>query len=177
MRPFRPLTQLQIARALEAGRLIRTSTAVPCTACCHCGGCPEDIAIPEYFSLYNQLSRLGKERCGNMPGWSKAETWHQPAPAAGGADRQLSCPEKAGGRRCPRICRCRPRLCESHVKEFAGIPHAAAARRLPAPAAGAAGGIARRYYQGAAGGAGAGKCVTAVNNVTRARAYCCWDVT
>ena len=62
MRPFQPLTQLQMARALEAGRLIRTSTAVPCTACRYCDGCPEDIAIPEYFSLYNQLSRLEKSR-------------------------------------------------------------------------------------------------------------------
>ena len=62
MRPFQPLTQLQMARALEAGRLIRTSTAVPCTACRYCDGCPEGIAIPEYFSLYNQLSRLEKSR-------------------------------------------------------------------------------------------------------------------
>lgn len=87
--------------------------------------------------------KAGKRRCGNMPGWSKAETWHQPAPAAGGADRQLSCPEKAGRRRCPRICGCRPRLCESHVKEFAGIPHAAVARRQPVLDAAAANGTAR----------------------------------
>ena len=62
MRPFQPLTQLQMARALEAGRLIRTSTAVPCTACRDCDGCPEDMAMLEYFSLYTQLSRLEKSR-------------------------------------------------------------------------------------------------------------------
>ena len=92
MRPFQPLTQLQMARALEAGRLIRTSTAVPCTACRYCDGCPEDIAIPEYFSLYNQLSRLEK---------SREETVREYAGLAQGRGTASAC---IGCGRCERHC-------------------------------------------------------------------------
>lgn len=44
----------------KAVGIIRSSITVPCTKCHYCSdGCPKKIAIPEYFSLYNNLKRFG----------------------------------------------------------------------------------------------------------------------
>ena len=55
---FEPLTDKDretIAAALEAYRKNKT---IPCTGCAYCThGCPKQIAIPEYFALYNSVSR------------------------------------------------------------------------------------------------------------------------
>jgi len=54
MREFRPLTEQEYAIIREAVSIINESIAVPCTACNYCTeGCPQNIAIPKYFSLYN----------------------------------------------------------------------------------------------------------------------------
>lgn len=43
--------------------IIKASIAIPCTACHYCtDGCTKKIAIPEYFSIYNNLKKFGEEQ-------------------------------------------------------------------------------------------------------------------
>ena len=42
----------------QVTEIIEKNTPIPCTACCYCTHeCPKGIAIPEYFALYNSISR------------------------------------------------------------------------------------------------------------------------
>ena len=55
MKKFKPLTQEENDFLIKLGDQIRTSIAIPCTACNYCTpGCPEHICIPEYFNLFNK---------------------------------------------------------------------------------------------------------------------------
>ncbi len=54
MADFRPLTEEEQALCFRAAEIIRESMTVPCTGCAYCApGCPQGIAIPQYFALYN----------------------------------------------------------------------------------------------------------------------------
>lgn len=55
MKDFSTLTLNEKNKLIELGDSIRTSIAIPCTACNYCTpGCPKKICIPDYFSLYNK---------------------------------------------------------------------------------------------------------------------------
>ena len=55
---FKPLSAEEYAVIAKVTGIINANTAVGCTACGYCThGCPESIAIPEYFSLYNSIMR------------------------------------------------------------------------------------------------------------------------
>ncbi len=65
MEDFRPLTEEEKAVCLRAREIINSRITVPCTGCRYCTeGCPMDIAIPEYFSLYNEDMREDLEEKG-----------------------------------------------------------------------------------------------------------------
>ena len=58
MEDFKPLTAEEIAMTRKAADIIIEQITVPCTGCSYCtGGCPMHIAIPHYFSLYNEDMR------------------------------------------------------------------------------------------------------------------------
>jgi predicted aldo/keto reductase-like oxidoreductase len=62
MRDFRPLSAEERSAVERVSGIIRESVAVPCTACRYCvAGCPKNIAIPEYFALYN-AEKLAKPK-------------------------------------------------------------------------------------------------------------------
>ena len=58
MKDFVPLTEEEQKRVMMAADLINGQITIPCTACQYCTtDCPMNIAIPEYFSLYNLQKR------------------------------------------------------------------------------------------------------------------------
>ena len=54
MADFQPLSAQEQALVKKAVDAINSTIAIPCTGCSYCTeGCPQRIAIPKYFSLYN----------------------------------------------------------------------------------------------------------------------------
>ena len=65
MKEFAPLNEEEKAACFDAARIVNGQIAVPCTGCSYCtAGCPKRIAIPQYFSLYNEDMRERLEEKG-----------------------------------------------------------------------------------------------------------------
>ena len=63
MQDFQPLNDEEQAIIAQATQVIRDAIAIPCTACHYCSeGCPQQIAIPEYFNLYNTLQQFPEQK-------------------------------------------------------------------------------------------------------------------
>jgi predicted aldo/keto reductase-like oxidoreductase len=59
MQDFQPLNDEEQDIITQATQVVRDAIAIPCTACHYCTeGCPQEIAIPEYFSLYNIVQQF-----------------------------------------------------------------------------------------------------------------------
>lgn len=59
MKEFQPLNEEEMALVMKAAEIIRNDIAIPCTACRYCvEDCPMQIAIPDYFKIYNRLKQL-----------------------------------------------------------------------------------------------------------------------
>ncbi len=55
---FQPLNDDEYKIIAQVREIIHQNTAIPCTACEYCThGCPKNIAIPNYFALYNSVMR------------------------------------------------------------------------------------------------------------------------
>lgn len=65
MSDFRPLSAEETELCYKAAEMINRRIAVPCTGCSYCtSGCPMQIPIPKYFSLYNEDMRENLEEKG-----------------------------------------------------------------------------------------------------------------
>ena len=63
MLDFQPLNEEEQAIVKQAADIIKKAIAIPCTACHYCtDGCPMQICIPEYFSIYNTLHQFGRDQ-------------------------------------------------------------------------------------------------------------------
>ena len=58
MQDFKPIDDGEMEILSRVAETVLAQTAVPCTGCSYCTeGCPQHIAIPQYFSLYNEDMR------------------------------------------------------------------------------------------------------------------------
>ncbi|MCH5353668.1 MAG: aldo/keto reductase [Acutalibacter sp.] len=65
MEDFKPLTEEEKELCFKVADIINGQIAIPCTGCSYCTeGCPMKIAIPQYFSLYNEDMREHLEEKG-----------------------------------------------------------------------------------------------------------------
>ena len=67
-----PLTDAEMEAIRKAVDIINSRTAIPCTGCRYCeSGCPNKIAIPDYFAMYNEVCRYPDEDWKIQPGYDQ----------------------------------------------------------------------------------------------------------
>lgn len=72
MSDFKPLSSLEAELIMKARDMINANISIPCTGCSYCiEGCPMNIPIPEYFSLYNADKQEIKEK-----GWTPQGSYY-----------------------------------------------------------------------------------------------------
>lgn len=94
MERFEPLDERERETVARAVEILNRTIAIPCTACRYCvAGCPQQIAIPEYFALYN----ADRQSVNNIFSIQQAyyETYTQ---SHGPASACIAC------RKCEKIC-------------------------------------------------------------------------
>lgn len=74
MKNFKPLNEVEQKAVKLAVGMINSTIAIPCTGCAYCvDGCPMNIQIPKYFSLYN----LDKQEVDlNIEGWKPQREYY-----------------------------------------------------------------------------------------------------
>lgn len=110
MEDFQPFCPEEEALVQKAADIINAKIAVPCTGCSYCtAGCPKHIAIPQYFSLYNEEMRETAEKQ-----WTaNKDSYGRLSQTFGKAGECIGC------RRCEGICPQHLPIVE-HLKAVAG---------------------------------------------------------
>lgn len=95
MTDFRPLDAEEQKIVSQAVEIINKNISIPCTGCAYCvDGCPVNIPIPKYFSLYNAEKQECKEK-----GWTpQGEYYDNLTKSFGKASECLECLQ------CENIC-------------------------------------------------------------------------
>lgn len=95
MKDFKPLSEADKEVVMKAADVINESIAIPCTGCSYCvDGCPQKIAIPKYFSLYNAEQQEYKDK-GFTP---QGEYYMRLTENFGKASACIAC------RKCEKVC-------------------------------------------------------------------------
>lgn len=72
LRPVESMNEQEKQTLFQVAEIINRSMVVPCTACGYClKHCPQKIAIPDYFKLYNEYRRNPKEDWKISPAYEK----------------------------------------------------------------------------------------------------------
>lgn len=95
MADFVPLNEEEICMVKKAAEIINGNIEIPCTGCSYCtDGCPQKIAIPKYFSLYNADRQEAKDK-----GWTpQGEYYDRLTQSFGKASECIAC------RQCEGVC-------------------------------------------------------------------------
>ncbi|MDO4544074.1 MAG: aldo/keto reductase [Clostridia bacterium] len=97
MQDFVPLDDAEQALVKQVADRLRQSIAIPCTGCAYCTtGCPQRIAIPQYFSLYNDDMRetVVKPWTANFPRYADlAKKFGKAADCIGCGQCESVCPQ------------------------------------------------------------------------------------
>lgn len=110
MADFKPLNEDEEKLVMDAVDVINGNIAIACTGCSYCtDGCPKNIAIPKYFSLYNADKQESKEK-----GWTpQGEYYDNLTKDFGKASDCIACGQ------CEGVCPQHLPIIE-HLKELAG---------------------------------------------------------
>ena len=85
---FKPLNDDEREIIAKAVDIVSSSFAVPCTGCRYCvnhgDGCPMNIAIPEYFAIYNNIHQYGR-------GWGVIQAYKRTAAEFGRPSDCIEC--------------------------------------------------------------------------------------
>ncbi|MCR5481804.1 MAG: aldo/keto reductase [Clostridia bacterium] len=74
MKDFRPITPEEQKVIDEVVEVINGENSIPCTGCAYCtSGCPQNIAIPQFFALYNAER---KENPNRDHAWTSQESYY-----------------------------------------------------------------------------------------------------
>ena len=91
MEDFKPLDELEMKTVHAVADVINSGITVPCTGCSYCTpGCPMEIAIPAYFSIYNKDERDGADHAADRAEYARI------AESAGKASDCVACGQCEG---------------------------------------------------------------------------------
>lgn len=94
MADFKPLSPEERKLVESVAESINSDTAIACTGCAYCtSGCPQSIAIPQYFSLYNSDLQESKRKKGWHP---QSQYYNTLAQAFGSAGDCIACGQCEG---------------------------------------------------------------------------------